>query len=179
MVDKNRNFVKFISLSLKILVQMLMWQFAKLNLCSVNKDSHYWLTSCQKYTNIMWTVTFFKKKFWRTWVLFVGPLIPLFWTSGDISFCVCVTLHVPWDSPTSILVASMAAEQSLPHTCKALVGFKTGSYHAAAHSMRSGRPDALPTELSRLGYADLTLPELYTVKINMILHTDFMMFMDF
>ena len=28
---------------------------------------------------------FCKKKFWRTWVLFVGPLIPLFWTSGDIS----------------------------------------------------------------------------------------------
>ena len=23
--------------------------------------------------------------FWRTRVLFVGPLIPLFWTSGDIS----------------------------------------------------------------------------------------------
>ena len=27
----------------------------------------------------------FLKHFWRTWVLFVGPLIPLFWTSGDIS----------------------------------------------------------------------------------------------
>ena len=23
--------------------------------------------------------------FWRTWVPFVGPLIPLFWTAGDIS----------------------------------------------------------------------------------------------
>ena len=23
--------------------------------------------------------------FWRTWVLFVGSLIPLFWTSGDVS----------------------------------------------------------------------------------------------
>ena len=29
--------------------------------------------------------SFFFFKFWRTWVLFVGPLIPLFWTSGDIS----------------------------------------------------------------------------------------------
>ena len=29
-------------------------------------------------------LNFFKKKFWRTQVLFVGPLIPLFWTSGDI-----------------------------------------------------------------------------------------------
>ena len=27
----------------------------------------------------------FFKIFWRTWVLFVGPLIPLFWTSGDVS----------------------------------------------------------------------------------------------
>ena len=30
-------------------------------------------------------VVFFKK-FWRTQVLFVGSLIPLFWTSGDV-FC--------------------------------------------------------------------------------------------
>ena len=41
----------------------------------------------------------------------MGPLIPLFWTSGDISsgfqsqsgFClsrgICFTLHIPWDSP--------------------------------------------------------------------------------
>ena len=28
---------------------------------------------------------FLFKTFWRTWVLFVGPLIPLFWTSGDVS----------------------------------------------------------------------------------------------
>ena len=27
---------------------------------------------------------FFKKNFWRTYVLFVGPLIPLFRTSGDV-----------------------------------------------------------------------------------------------
>ena len=53
-------------------------------------------------------------------------------------------------TPADLLAASMAAELSLPHTCKALVGLKTGSYHAAAHSVRSGRPDALPTELSRL-----------------------------
>ena len=28
---------------------------------------------------------FFFLTFWRTWVLFVGHLIPLFWTSGDVS----------------------------------------------------------------------------------------------
>ena len=27
---------------------------------------------------------FFKKKIWRTHVLFVGPLTPLFWTSGGV-----------------------------------------------------------------------------------------------
>ena len=54
---------------------------------------------------------FFFQNFWRTWVLFVGPLIPLFWTSGDIypGFqsqvgslacmlpCLCTTDS--WDSP--------------------------------------------------------------------------------
>ena len=54
----------------------------------------------------------FLKFFWRTWVLFVGPLIPLFWTSGDVSsgfqsqsgqaylsLAEAYMLHVPWDSP--------------------------------------------------------------------------------
>ena len=54
-------------------------------------------------------------------------------------------------TPANLLAVSMAAELSLPHTCEALVGLETGSYHAATHSVRSGRPDALPTELSRLG----------------------------
>ena len=54
---------------------------------------------------------FFKIKIWRTWVLFVGPLIPLFWTSGDFSpefqsqggslACVLPRLRTTdsWDSP--------------------------------------------------------------------------------
>ena len=54
-------------------------------------------------------------------------------------------------TPADLLVASMAAELSLPHTCKALVGLETGSYYATTHSVRSGRPDALLTELSRFG----------------------------
>ena len=40
-------------------------------------------------------------------------------------------------TPADLLVASMAAEPSLPHTCEALVGLETGSYHAAAHSVRT------------------------------------------
>ena len=42
-------------------------------------------------------------------------------------------------TPANLLAASMAAELSLPHTCEALVGLKTGNYHAATHSVRSGR----------------------------------------
>ena len=62
----------------------------------------------------------------------------LFKLGGGIHF------HVPWDSPLVqhlliLLVASIAAKPYLPHTCKALVGFETRSYHAAAHSVRSGR----------------------------------------
>ena len=102
---------------------------------------------------------FLKKILWRTWVLFVGPLISLFWTSGDVSsefqsqsgFCLirakqsrmCYVTHslrfTSGVTPTDLLVASMAAQPSLPHTWEALVGLKTGSYHAATHSVRSGR----------------------------------------
>ena len=58
-------------------------------------------------------------------------------------------------TPANLFEASMAAEPSLPHTCEALVGLKTRSYHAVAHSVRSGRPEALPTELSWLGFKQL------------------------
>ena len=43
------------------------------------------------------------------------------------------------ETPADLLAASMAAEPSLPHTYEALVGLENRSYHAAAHSMRSGR----------------------------------------
>ena len=89
--------------------------------------------------------------FWRTWVLFVEPLIPLFWTSGDVSsgfqsqsgqpyshMAEAYVLHIPWDSPANLLVASIVAEPSLPHTCKALVGFETGSL-SCHHSQREIR----------------------------------------
>ena len=36
-------------------------------------------------------------------------------------------------TPADLLVASMAAEPSLPHTCKVLVGLKTGSYNSTTH----------------------------------------------
>ena len=34
---------------------------------------------------LMHRFNFLKNIFWRTYVLFVAPLIPLFWTSGDVS----------------------------------------------------------------------------------------------
>ena len=37
------------------------------------------------HVNLQLRKTFFKKIFWRTQVIFVGPLIPLFWTCGDVS----------------------------------------------------------------------------------------------
>ena len=79
----------------------------------------------------------------------MGPLIPLFWISGDVSSGVqsqgvqpylrLVEVYVVTRSlrfisgatPTDHLVTSMAAKPSFPHTCEALVGLETASYHAA------------------------------------------------
>ena len=78
---------------------------------------------------------------------FVGTLIPLFWTSGDVSSgfqsksgqlysCLAETyeLHVPWDFllvwhlPTSWQPAWQLS-WSLPHTCEqALLGLETRTY---------------------------------------------------
>ena len=103
-------------------------------------------------------------------------LLPLFWTSSDVSsgfqsqgrqpylrLVEEYVLHVPWDSPlvwhlSNLSVASMTGKPSLLlHTCEALVGLENRSYHAATHSVRSGSPDALPTELSLLGLCYLSL----------------------
>ena len=79
----------------------------------------------------------------------MGPLIPLFRTSGEVSsgfkarVCsliftlgrgICVT-HSSGASPADHLAASTAAKPSLPYTCEALVGLKSGSFHAAAHTV--------------------------------------------
>ena len=43
--------------------------------------------SCSTQANAQVKITIVKKflkNFWRTQVLFVGPLIPLFWTSDDV-----------------------------------------------------------------------------------------------
>ena len=80
----------------------------------------------------------------------MGPLIPLFWASGDVSFgfqsqsgqsylhlAEGYVLHILRDSPLvwHLLTSSQTAWQlshSLPHICKqALVGLKTSIYLAA------------------------------------------------
>ena len=93
-------------------------------------------------------------KFWRTQVLFVGPLIPLFWTSGDVCpgfqsqggslfvcFLTCVILRfISGSTPANLLVTSMVTNpfrsthlQGCPQT---LVGIRThdrlsGQQHSA------------------------------------------------
>ena len=55
---------------------------------------------------------------------------------------ICVTCSLRFTSGVTsadLLAACMAAKPSLPHTCKALVELKTGSYLATTHSVRSGR----------------------------------------
>ena len=97
----------------------------------------------------MWflEISNFLKNFWRTRVFFMGPLMPLFWISGDVSsgfqsqhwqlylhLAEVYVLHVPWDSP---LVQHLPTSQwpawqlsqSSPHTCKqALVGLGWETY---------------------------------------------------
>ena len=36
-------------------------------------------------TFLLFRIVFFFQSFWRTHVLFLGPLVPLFWISGDVS----------------------------------------------------------------------------------------------
>ena len=53
------------------------------------KDFETWFVRiCEDFGSeffLMHPVTSFFKNIWRTEVLFVGPLIPLFWTSGDFN----------------------------------------------------------------------------------------------
>ena len=95
----------------------------------------------------------------------MGPQIPLFWTSGNVSsgfqsqsaalFAlgggICITHSLGFTSgatPADLLAASIAAKPSFPATLWGIGGTRNQD-HAAAHSVRFGRLDALPTELSR------------------------------
>ena len=59
-----------------------------------------------------------------------GSLIRAWWRRMCYTF---PKIHLWCD--TNLLVTSMAAEPSLPHTCEALVGLKTGNYHATTQSV--------------------------------------------
>ena len=91
----------------------------------------------------------FLKNFWRTWVLFVGPLIPLFWTSGDVCpgfqsqggslVCMLPCLHttdasdsqVSGVTPADLLVASKAAN-CVSNMRVAEVGFDQETSHTVS-----------------------------------------------
>ena len=62
----------------------------------------------------------------------------LFMLGGHVHVT-CLLRFTSGATPADLMVASMAAKPSLPHSCKALVGLQTGSFHAAAQSVRSGR----------------------------------------
>ena len=80
-------------------------------------------------------VLFFLKSFWRTYVLFLGPLVPLFWISGDVSsgfqsqsgFCLIryfcggkCNVHSPrFTSGATLadLLAAGAQPVTSPHAC--------------------------------------------------------------
>ena len=87
--------------------------------------------------------------FWRTYVLFVGPLTPLFgvskselaalFTLGGGVYVACSPRFTSGVTPVYFLVASKAAEPFSSHFCEALVGLETGTNCATAHSVRPGR----------------------------------------
>ena len=89
--------------------------------------------------------------FWRTHVLFVGPLIPLFWTSGQIRF---PGLHVSssvcnWFlrftsvvTPADLSAARMASEPLHLHICvqvlmmlESRINPATASQHVTRHTL--------------------------------------------
>ena len=83
----------------------------------------------------MYLFFFFFKSFWRTHVLFLGPLVPLFWISGDVSsgfqsqsgFCLIryfcggeCNVHSPrFTSGATLadLLAAGAQPVTSPHAC--------------------------------------------------------------
>ena len=90
---------------------------------------------------------------------------PFCWTSGDVYstskpewatlFALGRGVHVTCSlrltsgaTPADLLAVSMAAKPSLRHTYETLIRLKTRSYHATAHSVRSGRRST--DQLSRL-----------------------------
>ena len=100
----------------------------------------------------------FKKFFFEDTCPFIGLLIPLFldfwwyllWVSKPewaALFMLVGGVYIMYSqrftsgaTPANLLQSVWQPSCSLPHTCKqALVGLKTGTYHAATHSVRPGR----------------------------------------
>ena len=119
-------------------------------LCSSNAGSFY-LSRTMHGWRFLWS-NFLKNSFGEHGSFLWGPLIPLFWISGDICpgfhtqcgsvdplACLLCHSHATESSDSPLVQHLLISWQpvwlpnsSHPHTCKqALVGLKTGIYHAA------------------------------------------------
>ena len=103
--------------------------------------------------------TFFKKYFWRTSVLFVRPLIPLFWTSDDL----CAGFSSQGGS--SCLHASSPAHNRI---LRFIFGATPADFLAVSMSAKPFSPTYLRTStggtLYRLSYAGSAY--FHTLKIG-------------
>ena len=123
-------------------------------------------------TNIQvwWPVLrFFKKRFWRRSVLFVGPLIPLFCTSGNVSpgfqsqggspflyallpICNRILRFTSGVTPVDLLVASMTVELFQSIYLQTSIGEAWVWDLLCCCLTAWDQTDALPTELYQLGW---------------------------
>ena len=121
---------------------------------------------------------FFFKSFWRTHVLFLGPLVPLFWISGDVSsgfqsqsgFCLIryfcggeCNVHSPrFTSGTTLanLLAAGVQPVTSPHAC-AEVGLGSDS-NVQPHEQKT---NALPL-CQRPSLGDRTLVSDWCADLN-------------
>ena len=114
------------TLSLKSWYSICLWESRLSNpkpVTWINSKVSQLFTSCH-YVFYWWSNQHYSS-FLNNFLLFVGSLIPLFWTSGDISsgfqsqseqpylhLAEAYILHIPWDSP---LARHLAGSHSLVH----------------------------------------------------------------
>ena len=127
--------------------------------------------------------------FWRTQVLFVGPLIHRFWTSGDISsgfqsqsgqpyshLAEVYMLHIPRDLPANLLAGtadllagSISAKPfSSTYLWADIGGAPNGDLLCHRSQCETRQADTLPTALWRLGSDQPNLGKSQKARLVMI-----------
>ena len=123
-------------------------------------------------------INFLKKCFWRTHthILFLGPLIPMFWISGDVSsgfqsqsgFCLIhfcrgeCNVHSSGTTPADFLTAGIIASHFL--TCTNRGGNWLG-FEWAITATEDKRPSIGPTVLGMVDYYIVILTNVHIVVI--------------